>query len=99
MRTFWQRCRRKKNKAALRRLERIRAFTYIIERLAAHKGGKAFAVNTEHLKEKPPAIWVTERRSTNSLQLAHCVATLVMHTDRKLLITTTNETQLTYIIS
>lgn len=87
----------KRNTKALMRLHRQKAFNHIIERLAAHRGGKTFMVDTNSLKVEPPCITVTERFSTVRLAYAKQVAALVTYNDRKLTIEIINGT-ITYII-
>jgi hypothetical protein len=89
-------CRRRNAKAQMR-LTRQRAFNHIIERLAAHRGGKTFMVNTDMLKVDPPYVVVTERFSRTKLQYAKEVAALVAYESRKLTIEIINE-QITYLI-
>lgn len=93
---LFSRC-RKRNAKALVRLERQRAFNEIIERLAGHRGGKTFMVDTAPLKTEPPCIHVTERFSAVRLAYPKEVAVLVNHNDRKLKIEILNNT-ITYII-
>jgi hypothetical protein len=93
---IFNRC-RKRNAKALVRLGRQRAFTHIIERLAGHRGGKTFMVDTAPLKVEPPSIYVTERFSPVRLFYIKEVAALVAYNDRKLKIEILNNS-LTYII-
>lgn len=92
------RCLRRHSAKALIRLRRIQAFTDIIERLAGFHGGKAFMVDTTHLKDQPPALHVTERLSNVRLLYVNNVATMASYYSRPLRIEIINE-QLTYIIN
>lgn len=87
----------KRNAKALVRLARQRAYNEIIERLAGHRGGKTFAIDTQPLKTEPPCIHVTERYSPVRLAYSKEVAALVAYNDRKLKIEILNNS-LTYII-
>ena len=86
-----------KRKAALSRLERIKATTDIIERLAGHRGAKTFMVDTEGLKVVPPHIIVTERFSLLKLNYARCIASICEYHKRKFEIVFKDDC-LTYII-
>jgi len=81
----------------IQRHQRIRAFTNIIERLTAYKGGRTFAVDTTHLKNDPPCIVVTERWHDDRLVFAQKVANLTEWNGRRVEITYFNN-QLTYFI-
>jgi hypothetical protein len=90
-------CLRKRNAKARIRLARIQAYTNIIERLAGFHGGKAFMVDTSHLKDAPPSLHITERLSNARLLYARNVAAMVTAYERRMTIEIINE-QLTYII-
>lgn len=96
MKKMFRFCRRRSPKA-LARLARQRAFNHIIERLAGHRGGKTFAVDTQYLKVDPPYLLITERFSPVRLAYSKEVAALVAYNNRKLKIEIQNNT-LTYII-
>jgi hypothetical protein len=91
-------CLRRRNAKARVRLARMQAFTDIIERLAGFHGGKAFMVDTTHLKDQPPALHVTERLSTVRLLYVRNVAAMASVYARPLRIEIINE-QMTYIIN
>ena len=92
---YW-RLRNKRSKALVR-LARIQAFNDVIKRLAGHRGGKTFMVDTTPLKVDPPFVVVTERFSLTKLSYAHCVASVCMYNRMRLEIILEDNT-LKYII-
>ena len=88
---------RKKRGKAMTRLDRMRAFNDIIQRLGGHRGGKTFMVDTSNLKMDPPSLLVTERFSLLRLSYAYCIASICMYHRRKFEIAY-DEEKLTYII-
>jgi len=88
---------RKKRGKALKRLERIKAFNDMINRLGGHRGGKTFMVDTSQLKSEPPHLIVTERYSLLKLSYAYCVANICSYHRRKFEIVF-NDNTLTYVI-
>jgi hypothetical protein len=87
----------KRSAKAQVRLARQRAFIHIIDRLAAHRGGKTFMVDTTNLKVDPPYLQVTERFSRTKLAYAKEVAALISFDRRKMTIEIIND-QITYLI-
>jgi len=87
----------KRRTKAYFRLQRMRQFNDIIERLASHRGGKTFNVDTEGLKLDPPFITVKERFSLLKLLWASQVGVCVMYNQRRLEIVYKDEC-LMYII-
>ena len=79
------------------RLARIRAFNDIIKRLAGHRGGKTFMVDTANLRLEPPSVVVTERFSLRKLNYVNCVASVCMYNRMKFEIVLEDDT-LKYII-
>ena len=79
------------------RLQRMRQFNDIIERLASHRGGKTFNVDTEGLKLDPPFITVKERFSLLKLLYASQVGVCIMYNQRRLEIVSKDDC-LTYMI-
>lgn len=85
------------SQAARDRLARMQAFVEIRDRLDTFQNGRIFNVDTTHLRNKRPALYVTERASSRTLRFAHAIATVVMTCDRTFTIII-HKNKLTYVI-
>jgi hypothetical protein len=87
----------RRNKKALQRKARIESFCQVIKLLSGYKNGKTFMVDTEHLKDFPPCLHVTERLYPKKMLHAVNVASTVIYCKRKSTIEII-EGKLTYVI-